>query len=504
MSNILEFKSLFEDKRVPSELSWQAHFVQLGDQGGACFQSALILAIDHLKAFLETMEQPYSGVEPDALNQQLRHFCRDDRLLSLSDAITEVTENIVHNSIIVQHPNCIAHLHTPPLLPSVIAELFISTLNQSMDSWDQSSAATFIEQHMVDWLCERYRLGFSADGVFTSGGTQSNLMGLLLARDWAIDCFSQHSVQQYGLPDYAHKLRIICSDKSHFTVKKSAALMGLGEQSVVTIETTRHGTINLKKLQQTLIELKKEGLLPFVIVGTAGTTDHGAIDDLSALADIAQAQRLWLHVDAAYGGALIFSQSKARLKGIERADSVTIDFHKLFYQSISCGALLIKDKSHFQYLCHHADYLNREDDPLPNLVDKSIVTTKRFDALKLLMTLKTVGTGTLGAMYDHLLAQTLVVAECVEQSSSLALLAEPQLSTVLFRCLDPQGKHDALNKQLRLTALKEGIAVIGETYIDGQVSLKLTLLNPCLTLDELNTLLQTIEALAERLIQTRK
>ncbi|MFA0521241.1 pyridoxal-dependent decarboxylase, partial [Vibrio sp. 10N.222.55.E8] len=97
------------------------------------------------------------------------------------------------------------------------------------------------------------------------------------------------------------------------------------------------------------------GLIPFAVVGTAGTTDHGAIDDLEAIAKIANQQDLWLHVDSAYGGALILSSHKARLKGIEKADSVSVDFHKLFFQTISCGAVLLKDKANFKYLLHHAD-----------------------------------------------------------------------------------------------------------------------------------------------------
>ncbi len=135
-----------------------------------------------------------------------------------------------------------------------------------------------------------------------------------------------------------------------------------------------------------------------MITGTAGTTDNGSIDDLDDVADLAEKHGLWMHVDAAYGGALILSRHHARLEGIERADSITVDFHKMFFQPISCGAVLLKDKAHFGYIRHHADYLNREEDVLPNLVDKSIATTRRFDALKVWMTLQNVGPQALGSM----------------------------------------------------------------------------------------------------------
>lgn len=258
--------------------------------------------------------------------------------------------------------------------------------------------------------------------------------------------------------------------------------------------------MDVTKLEAAVEQAKAEGLIPFAIVGTAGTTDHGAIDDLVTIADVAEKHALWMHVDSAYGGALILSSHKDRLNGIERAQSISVDFHKLFFQTISCGALLLKDKHNFKYLLHHADYLNREHDTLPNLVDKSISTTKRFDALKVFMTMQNVGPKQLGAMYDHLLAQTLQVAELVRQHQSFELLAEPSLSTVLFRAVNEQAADlDELNKAVRLQALVRGVAVLGETIVDGKTALKFTILNPCLTMSDFDSLLVKIEALAAEL-----
>jgi diaminobutyrate-2-oxoglutarate transaminase len=159
---------------------------------------------------------------------------------------------------------------------------------------------------------------------------------------------------------------------------------------------------------------------------------------------------------------------------------------------------LLKDKENFKYLLHHADYLNREDDLLPNLVDKSIATTKRFDALKVLMTMQCVGTQALGGMYDHLLGQTQQVADLVNNRNEFELLADPALSTVLFRYVGekPDTDIDALNKKLRIEALVKGVAVLGETVVDGKVALKFTILNPCLTMTDFELLLNNINQLA--------
>ncbi len=479
---------------------WKKHFIQTGAQGSNEFASVLNHTTAAIKSVFEAVDAPYSGIEPKLLEKAIYDVDMDHQNASLKDVISNMSDLVAKNSIIVQHPDCIAHLHTPPLLASVAAETMIGALNQSMDSWDQASSATYVEQRVIDWICDKYDLGGDADGVFTSGGTQSNQMALLLARDWIAEKLSGHSIQKLGLPDYADKLRIVCSKKAHFTVQKSAFWMGLGEKAVLTVDSNDNGTMDVTKLEAVIEQAKAEGLIPFAIVGTAGTTDHGAIDELNFIADVAEKYEMWMHVDSAYGGALVLSSHKERLSGVERADSVTVDFHKMFFQTISCSAVLLKDKSRFKYFLHHADYLNREHDTLPNLVDKSMSTTKRFDALKVYMTMQSVGPKALGDMVDHLVEQTQQVAQLVDSHPSFELLTQPSLSTVLFRAVNSQASDlDKLNQVLRMEALTRGVAVLGETIVNGKTALKFTILNPCLQMNDFNALLTKIEDLAAEL-----
>ncbi|MHC6527056.1 MULTISPECIES: pyridoxal phosphate-dependent class III aminotransferase [unclassified Vibrio] len=479
---------------------WSKHFVHTGEYGADEFASVMNHTTAAMKQLFEQVDKPYSGLDPKLLEAQINAVNLDATQTSLKAVIDSTTELVAKNAIFTQHPGCIAHLHTPPLMPAIAAEAMIAALNQSMDSWDQASSATYVEQKVINWLCDKYEMSDSADGIFTSGGTQSNQMGLMLARDWIADTLSGHSIQKLGLPDYADKLRIVCSAKAHFTVQKSASWMGLGEKAVLTVDALPDGTMDASQLERVIEQAKADGLIPFAVVGTAGTTDHGAIDDLQVIADVAAKYQIWMHVDGAYGGALILSSHKARLKGIERANSVSVDFHKLFYQTISCGALLVNDKANFKFLLHHADYLNREHDELPNLVDKSVATTKRFDALKVFMTMQSVGPQALGEMYDHLLAQTQQVAEMVREHAGFELLAEPSLSTVLFRSTQEASQGvDKLNQKVRIEALVRGVAVLGETTVNGQSALKFTILNPCLTLSDFEKLLTEINQLAVEL-----
>ena len=174
----------------------------------------------------------------------------------MEQALDGTIDLVARHSIIVQHPHCAAHLHTPPAIPALAAELIISALNQSMDSWDQASAATHIEMQTVDWFARRFGMGEHADGTFTSGGTQSNFMGLLLARDEICKRTSGHHVFSVGLPDYASRMRVITSRTTHFSIVKSLAQLGLGSRAVVAVDCDEAGRMVPAAFSIVLVELE--------------------------------------------------------------------------------------------------------------------------------------------------------------------------------------------------------------------------------------------------------
>ncbi len=483
---------------------WRQHFLIPGEDTSQ-YKQALIDCAAQIADLFSTLSTPYSGHNPEDLRIKLQHALPtgesgSQQGIGIRQAIGDVLESVGRHCIIAAHPHCVAHLHTPPLLPALAAEMILTAINPSLDSWDQSAAATLVEQQVVDWLCSEFGFPAAAGGTFTSGGTQSNLLGLLLARNEAVERHFHVDAQEDGLPTEAQRLRILCSVNSHFSIQKSAALLGMGKKAVISIGEDQHGRLCIHELRAAIEQLRKNDLIPCAIVATAGTTDLGAIDPLGAVAECAREQQIWLHIDAAYGGALIFSQP-TRLAGIELADSLTVDFHKLFFQPISCGVYMVRDRSRFRHLLHHAPYLNRETDDLPNLVEQSLSTTRRFDALKVVMSILALGRETLGEMIDRTLLLAKAAARLIDQQESLQLVAAPQLSTVLFRYVGPRSTADLdqLQQKLRLELLATGEAVIGETQYHGQRVLKLTILNPCLTEEMLQVLLVKINDAARRL-----
>ena len=459
------------------------------------YREAIAQAVETLLSALPS--QSYSGKSAGDLGLLFEGEMLPSEPLQFHDALARLRPLIEH-SVALHHPNTIAHLHCRPLVSSLAAEIIVSALNQSMDSFDQAPAATVLELAMSRWLCRETGLPAGSDAVFTSGGTQSNFMALLLARDSCIAGLWNWPVQQLGLPPEANRLRFLCSEVAHFTVEKSASQLGLGTDAVVKIPVDVEFRMNARELAAQLRSLKESHLIPAAIVGTAGTTDFGSIDPLNEIAALAHEADAWFHVDAAYGSALLLSERhRGLLSGIELADSIGMDFHKNFWQAISCAAFLVRDATHFRHLEAHADYLNPEthdQSGIPNLVNKSLATTRRFDALKLWFSFQVLGRKKFGQMVDRTIELAAHATNSIRTNPALELLGNPQSGCVVFRYRPsrPDADSDQLNSALRHKLFERGIAVIGHTRVRGRQCLKFTCINPTTLESDVDTLLNTI------------
>jgi L-2,4-diaminobutyrate decarboxylase len=416
------------------------------------------------------------------------------------ETVLEEIEIVLAGGVRVNDPACVAHLHPPPLIAAAATELAIAVTNQSQDAYDGSPAGTLVEDHLVRWLAREHGLGPDGSGVMTLGGTGSNLLGLLLARDRAGE-----QVRRDGLPPDHRTWRIVASAASHDSIRRSAALLGLGTEAVEAVRTEAHGQISIAALDAALERLRREGLRPIAFVGTAGTTDLGAIDPLDLLADRAAAHRAWFHVDAAVGSGLMLSDTlRQRLYGIERADSVTCDLHKLWWQPFGASALLVPDVERLRAVHHASVYLNRPEDEADgqlNLVGRSLDTSRRFDALKVLVSLRTIGRKRLAEMVDHCVALAVHGAKEVATRPELELLAPPSTVMVVFRALGTDHYEldidlDALNTRIQRELFASGQVVLGRTRVHGAVALKLTLVNPMTTTEEIDAVLDLVVAAA--------
>ncbi|MFD9005977.1 pyridoxal phosphate-dependent decarboxylase family protein [Streptomyces sp. NPDC059582] len=444
-----------------------------GPEGSSALRPLLDTVLEALRDGRRARGGPLPAGGPDAVAARLRTAVADvlpdhgdpDALRTLVHALTAGAADPAD-------PLCAAHLHCPPLAVAAAADLAVSVLNPSLDSWDQAPAASELETLVTGTLA---RLAGLADALVTTGGTESNQLALLLARE-----------------AHGGSVRLVHGANAHHSLPRAAWLLGLPEPVVVPAPA---GTLDPAALDEALTELHG----PLLVAATAGTTDAGLIDPLPEIAALCAAHGARLHIDAAYGGGLLFSdRHRPALTGLDAAHTVTLDLHKLGWQPVAAGLLAVRDAHDLTVLHQHADYLNADDDTeagLPDLLGRSLRTTRRPDVLKIAVTLKTLGRTGVAALVDQVCAHATRLAELLEAHPRFELYDRPTISTVLFR---PAEATDDTVADLRRRLLHEGRAVLGRTRLDGRLWLKATLLNPHIRPEDLAGLLHLVEGTTPR------
>ncbi|MFE6485204.1 pyridoxal phosphate-dependent decarboxylase family protein [Streptomyces sp. NPDC057757] len=438
-----------------------------GPEGPDALRPLLDTVLDALHEGAEARGGPLPAGGPEEVARRVRDAVGD----VLPERGSEETLRILVRALAEgaadpAHPLCAAHLHCPPLAVAVAADLAASALNPSLDSWDQAPAASELEALVTRALA---RETGAAEALVTTGGTESNQLALLLARE-------------------AHGgVRLVHGANAHHSLPRAAWLLGLPDPVVVPAPA---GTMDPAALCEALTEVHG----PLLVAATAGTTDAGLIDPLPEIADLCADRGARLHIDAAYGGGLLFSdRHRGKLDGLDRADTVTLDLHKLGWQPVAAGLLTVRDGHDLAALAHHADYLNADDDTeagLPDLLGRSLRTTRRPDILKIAVTLRTLGRAGLGELVDQVCAHAAEFAELIAAHPRFELYDRPVISTVLFR---PAEATDDDIAAVRRTLLHEGRAVLGRATLDGRRWLKATLLNPHTRPGDLAELLKLVE-----------
>ncbi len=465
----------------------------LNDTTAEQYRRSVTEGVERVAAKLATTDRPFTGVTVDALSPRIDGIDLDKPLHDTAAVLDELEDVYLRDAVYFHHPRYLAHLNCPVVIPAVLGEAVLSAVNSSLDTWDQSAGGTLIERKLIDWTTARIGLGPAADGVFTSGGTQSNLQALLLAREEA---------KAQSLAD----LRIFASEVSHFSVRKSAKLLGLGPDAVVSVPVDHDKRMRTVALARELERCASDGLVPMAVVATGGTTDFGSIDPLPEIAGLCEQYGVWMHVDAAYGCGLLASlKYRDRIAGIERADSVTVDYHKSFFQPVSSSAVLVRDAATLRHATYHAEYLNPRrmvQERIPNQVDKSLQTTRRFDALKLWMTLRVMGADGIGELFDEVCDLAAEGWKLLAADPRFDVVVQPSLSTLVFRYIpaavtDP-AEIDRANLYARKALFASGDAVVAGTKVAGRHYLKFTLLNPETTAADIAAVLDLIAGHAEQ------
>jgi aromatic-L-amino-acid/L-tryptophan decarboxylase len=433
---------------------------------------------------------------------------------NLLDSFVEV---IVSHSRHNAHPRMFGYVQSPGTAIAAIADLLASTLNANLTAWRSAPAAVEVERLTINWIKEIIGYNPDAAGLFVSGGSMANLAALavarqakLAARNAVIPSVSEEphentsdtrEVLRFAQDDRAKALRLYCSEETHHSIEKAAALLGIGRENVRKVSVDAHFKIRIDDLVGKIEEDAAAGCSPFCVVANAGTVMTGAVDPLAQVAEVARRFNLWLHVDAAYGGFAVLAQSARPLfAALREADSVSLDPHKWLFLPVDCGCVLYRDeKAARATFAHEAEYtrvLDHHDDEAFAFWDYGPELSRRFRALKVWMLLKGVGLRGLGDAIETNIACAKHLESLVRASDDFEMLAPVELSIFCFRHRSTskwgEDELDAFNERLLTALQRDGSSYLSNARIGGRFALRGCVMNYRTTKRDMEILLDDL------------
>jgi glutamate/tyrosine decarboxylase-like PLP-dependent enzyme len=406
------------------------------------------------------------------------------------------------------HPRAFSYFTPPPLVMSILGELLAQVANQGIDVWHAGPSGAFVEEEVVRWLCDLVGYGGDSFGILTSGGVMANFMAMALVRD--IHLRSLLGADRPPRGSALEGIRIYASDQAHFSIARALDELGFPPSTLSIIPSDDLFRLRMAPVAEAIREDRDRGLRPAAIAAVAGSTNTGSIDATSELADLAAAEGLWLHVDAAYGGAVRLSKrDSARVPALERANSVTIDPHKWFFQAYDVGALVVQDGGQLRTVFDHSpEYYRGGDAPTVsddehdgagqlNFYKLGFEGTRRWRALKLWLSWRHLGTDGLGRLVERTNDLAAYLARRVVESDDFeALPPEPDLSVVCFRHLARGGDIDAHQDRLQAALERSGDGWLSTTRLRGSTWLRAGIVNYLSTDADVDQLLDRLRELA--------
>ncbi len=446
----------------------------------------------------------------------------------LEDVLQEVRTQVFPNTMAIGSRRYFGMMNPAPMPVAVFADALASAMNQNVASWRHAPSGTAIEKRVIRWLCDLFGLPDTSFGTFASGGSLANITALKLAINRAL---GRHLSQldMSGPGEDIRKLVIYVSSQGHYSFDKAVDVLGLGRDQLRKIPQDDIFRIDLQYLEERIEEDIAAGLKPACIVGIGGSTNTGSIDKLDRLAELSRRYDCWFHVDAAYGGAAILSEMYGpMLRGIELADSITVDPHKWFYMPFSAGGILVRDGDFLRqsFLVHPEYYMEKnlgEEETPPedrrsfhlgdkvNFFQYGVQGSRRQNALKLWMAFKMVGRRQYAAWVEKDIELARILAARIRRQDDFEILGPNTLGICNFRWEPkrPGGgsftmeETDDLNRELQETVEVDGDAWFSYTMLGGRVALRVNVENRCMEQSDIERLVTVIRRTADRILEAK-
>ena len=424
-----------------------------------------------------------------------------DEATSADDVLDFVMKNVMPNSIIISHPKSFSFVPGPSNFISAMSDSLATGFNIFSGGWNIAPAAAELEIVTLNWILKIFNFPVEkGGGIFTSGGSMANLTALTTAR--RVKCGEDFS-----------KAIIYLSDQAHSSNIKAIRVLGFKREQIRIIPTDIEFRISINKLKNEIARDRLKGNEPFCIIATAGTTNTGTVDPLDTLADICEKENLWFHIDGAYGAAAMLSKKGNRaLKGIERADSLTVDPHKWFFQPYEIGCLIVKDKSWLSgTFSEKPEYLRdiEGNESEINFYDYGIQLTRRFRALKFYMSIKTYGLNAFKKAVTYNIDLAEETEDLLRKSSNWEIVSQATLAIINFRYNPihlelPEDKLDKLNQEISSRMIDSREALLVTTILQNQVVIRMCLINPNTTIQHIKDTLNECSNFATEILEEWK
>jgi glutamate/tyrosine decarboxylase-like PLP-dependent enzyme len=459
----------------------------------SAFRDQLERAADALVAHVrDRADGPVWREMPDEIASALLDEIGPDGA-GIERTIERLIDDVLPYGVGNLHPRFMGWVHGAGTPGGMIAGLAEAAINANLGG--RNTGAARVEQAVIEWTRELFDFPEGSSGILTSGTSMATVIGLAAARQAMTDW----DVEQEGLGERGARMRLYASSAVHSCVATALRLLGFGRQALVQVDTDAEGRMDLEQLEARIAADRRDGLEPFAVVGTAGTVDIGAIDDLDALADLAERENLWFHVDGAFGAMAQLSPSlRGRVEGIERADSIAFDFHKWLHVTYDCGCALVRRRdAHEAAFAGRPRYLEGLDEGLaagePWFCDYGPELSRGFRALRVWFLLMEHGTDALAEAIDGSVQRARYLARRIDAEASLERAAPASLNLVCFRVAPEPGEDaDVLNAQVVAELQMRGIAAPSTTRINDQVVIRCCLMNHRATTDDMDIMVDGV------------